>query len=119
MIKETSYCDGDNVEIMSPKKTNETTITLEFAGSKLTGEITRRRPSPTTPMFYGYFLSGHKVMPFDQSVYTAIEACQNAAIAEAETDESWIARMAAEQNADNEAKAYDKHVAMMAKAMSM
>jgi hypothetical protein len=116
--EEVSYCDGDNVVINVGHKTDKTEITLSFAGMTLTGFITTRRPSPSTPLFYGYFVTGKAVYPFEKEVFTAIENCKNEAIAESETDESWINYITRENARMESEKSYEAHVSKMNKAMS-
>ena len=112
MRDEVSFCDGDNVPVKVGHKTNDTDVTLEFAGKKLTGSISTRKPSPSTPDFFGYFLADDNktVMPFDEGVYNVMLNCKNGAVKEAETDGSWIAQMAKEAENIKMNIEYDAHV---------
>ncbi len=121
MVNETSFCDGDNIEIKIGRKTNNDILTLEFPGMKLTGYLTTRKPSPTTPTFFGYFISDRdkKVLPLDADVYNAILASVIEAKKDAETDQTWIDQMSVEANQDKINREYDAHVKAVNNRMTL
>ena len=112
MKEEVSYCDGDNVIIDRRVETKKDTLTLCFLsdGMTLTGYITTYR-SAGQPESYGYFISNNnKCLPLNEECYIAIENCQNAAMNEAEMDESYAELINTREVAERVEKEYQSHV---------
>jgi hypothetical protein len=111
MRKEVSFCDGDNVEINKGFETKKDNVNLIFADKNLNGHITTNRPSPTMPVFFGYFMANDNktVLPLDKEVYETIENCKKEAISEAETDESYTAQQLKKAIARKEEEEYYKN----------
>ena len=119
--EENVYCDGYNVTVKKEVVTEKTNITLSFTGQTLSGCLTRKRPSPKTPVFYGYFLGDDDktVMPFDENVYATIENCKNEAETEAETDGSYTEYAIRQEATLREDQEYDEHVKRVENMMTL
>ena len=119
--EENVYCDGYNVTVKKEVVTEKNKHHPELYWADIVGCLTRKRPSPKTPVFYGYFLGDDDktVMPFDENVYATIENCKNEAETEAETDGSYTEYAIRQRQPLREDQEYDEHVKRVENMMTL
>ncbi len=119
MVKEISFCDGDNVEIEKGKETNENTTILTINGKDYKGYFTTNMPADVLKGCFGCFLAGNQPIGLSKVKYNELVDLVNSTKKEAETDETWIALQAREAQARKEEEEYYKHVKAVENMMTL
>jgi hypothetical protein len=118
LVKEISFCDGDNVEIEIGKETIEDTTVLTINGKDYKGYFTTKMTANELKGCYGVFLAGRQPIGLSQVKYNELIDLVNATKKEAETDESWMKFKARELKAIKEEIEYDNHVKAVEEMMN-
>jgi len=109
-VTEHLYNDGWESDVEKMKEFNETTIVCEVRGQKYRGEFFTGMFVPTEYKRKGVYAIFANKIGMSERVYNELNTVIEAAIAEAETDESWIRLLAAREKARKEEEEYDEHV---------
>jgi len=113
MVKEVAFCDGDNIEITKGKKTNETNIVLLINGKEYQGFLTDN----WSPVNKIAFVAGKAIIPLSKQNYDELMSVIIDAKEEAETDNTWIAKIDKEAKNVKIEQEYEAHVKALDKMM--
>ena len=119
MVKETSFCDGNNVEIEKGKETNENITVLTINGKDYKGYFTTNMPADVLKGCFGCFLAGRQPIGLSKSKYNELIDLVNLTKKEAETDETWIALQAKKAQSLKEEEEYYKNRKAVENAMTL
>jgi hypothetical protein len=117
MVKEVSFCDGDNVEIEKGKETNENVTILTINGKDYKG-YARILPSQIQKEKGCYAIFSDRV-GLSQRTYDILSDLVLATSVDAETDQSWIDYSDCKAKAEKEEIEYYKNYKRVENAMTL
>lgn len=118
-VNETSFCDGDNVEITRGKEIKTNKIVLTINGKEYEGYFGSEQFSESIKKgCYGVFLAGNQPIGLSEAKYKELTAIVDEAKKEAETDANWMAYKAKCAENIKCQKEYDQHVKNVNKMMN-
>lgn len=118
-VAEHLYNDGDESDVKVMKEINETTIVLEANGQEFTGSFTTGMFVPDEYKSKGVYAIFAEKIGLSERVYNELNAAREEAIAEAETDENWIAYQAKKAQAMKDGEEYERHCKDIENAMTL
>lgn len=119
VVKEISFCDGDNVEISKGREINETKTVLLINGNEYEGYFSTHFAPVILKGFYGLFSSSKQSVGLSEDKYNELNNVVESTKKEAEMDIDWKMYQERKQQAQKEENEYEANYKAVEKMMTL